>query len=185
MRSTDHLAGKTRTRSRAALLLPILPLAVLAFGAAGSRSALPQSDAQTAPLPSDYRQWQVVSVAHEAGDLNDIRVILANPIALAAFRSGKRPFPDGSMIARLAWTLVPSDRNNAIFGREQSFVAGAPTNVQIEVKNARMFAGTGGWGYAQFRNGRPDPKAQPSTTCFACHNKLPAADDRIFTAYAD
>jgi hypothetical protein len=33
------------------------------------------------------------------------------------------------MIARLAYKYVPPAQNNAIFGQQQSFVAGDPTNV--------------------------------------------------------
>lgn len=135
-------------------------------------------------LPTGYRQWQVASVAHEAGKLNDIRVILANDIAIRAFRSGRRPFPDGSTIVRVAWKLVPSARNNAIFGDAQSFVAGEPTNVQVEIKNSRKYAASGGWGYAQFENGKVNSDPTLIRTCFACHTRLPASDDFIFTSYS-
>lgn len=172
-------------RLAATLLILAFPVALFAIGKAEGQAPQPGPPEGALRLPPDYRQWQVVSVAHEAGDLNDIRVILANPVALRAYRAGRRPFPDGSMLARVAWKLVPSARNDAVFGRAQSFVPGAPTNVQLEVKDARAFAATGGWGYGQFKGGRPDPAAQTPATCFACHDKLPAADDRIFTAYAE
>jgi hypothetical protein len=45
---------------------------------------------------------EVVSVAHEAGDLNDFRAILGNDLAIKAFREEKLPFPDGTIIVRLA-----------------------------------------------------------------------------------
>ena len=135
-------------------------------------------------LPAGYRQWQVASVAHEAGSLDDIRVILGNDIAMKAFRSGHRPFPDGAVIARVAWKLVPSARNDAIFGKQQSFVAGEPTNVQIVAKDSRKYAATGGWGYGQFENGKVNRDAALIETCFSCHTKLPSAEDFIFTSYA-
>jgi hypothetical protein len=159
---------------------------LLTGGLSGERSRDPQEASPVfgVPLPPGYRGWQVVSAAHEAGSLNDIRVILGNDIAMKAFRTGHRPFPDGTMIARVAWTLVPSDRNNAIFGKPQSFVAGDPTNVQIERKNTRKYAATGGWGYGQFENGKANPDAALMRTCFACHTKLPASEDFIFTRYS-
>ena len=40
-------------------------------------------------IPAGYRDWKVVSVAHEAGDLNDIRAILGSEIAINAYREGK------------------------------------------------------------------------------------------------
>ena len=135
-------------------------------------------------LPARYRRWQVVSVAHEAGALNDIRVILGNDVAIKSLRGGRRIFPDGAKLARVAWKLVPSERNNAVFGRSQSFVAGDPTNVQIAVKDSRRYAATGGWGYGQFEQGKANPDAALMETCFGCHRKLPETDDFVFTRYS-
>jgi hypothetical protein len=66
----------------------------------------------------------LISVAHEEGNLNDLRAILGNDVAINAYREGKLPFPDGTIIARLAWSYVSSEENNKVFGRSQSFVAG-------------------------------------------------------------
>jgi hypothetical protein len=41
------------------------------------------------PLPG-YRDWRLISVAHEKGNLNDLRVILGNDVAIRAYREGKR-----------------------------------------------------------------------------------------------
>src|SRR5258706_12653262 len=71
-----------------------------------------------------YRDWKLISVAHEAGNLNDIRAILGNDIAIKAYREGKQSFPDGAVVARLAWNYVPSEENNKLFVPELSFVAG-------------------------------------------------------------
>jgi hypothetical protein len=79
-------------------------------------------------IPPGYRDWKLVSVAHEAGELNDIRAILGNDATIKSYREGKLPFPDGAIIARIAWDYVPSEENNKVFGYPQSFVAGsAPT----------------------------------------------------------
>ena len=106
-------------------------------------------------LPDGYRDWGLISVAHEEGNLNDLRAILGNDVAIEAYREGKLPFPDGTIIARVAWSYVPSEENNKVFGRRQSFVAGPPTNVQFMVKDSRKYASTGGWGFAQFNDGKP------------------------------
>jgi hypothetical protein len=146
-----------------------------------------RADGKTAPIfgikiPPGYRDWKLISVAHEAGNNNDIRAILGNDVAIKAYREGKLPFPDGAIIARLAWSYVASEENNKVFGREQSFVAGAPTNVQFMVKDSKKYAATGGWGFAQFKDGKPDEKALLNT-CFPCH--VPAkAQDMVFTHYA-
>jgi hypothetical protein len=135
-------------------------------------------------LPAGYRDWKFISVAHEAGNNNDIRVIVGNDIAVKAAREGTLPYPDGAIIARLAYAYVPSAQNNAAFGKEQSWVAGEPTNVQVEVKDASRYRETGGWGYGQFDNGVANTNAKTIGSCFACHAKLPAAADFIFTRYS-
>ncbi len=121
-------------------------------------------------------------MAHEAASLDDLRAILGNDIAVKAYRDGTLPFPDGAIVARLAWRHAPSEENNKVFGRQQSFVAGPPTNLQFMVKDAARYAATGGWGFAQFDNGKP--AGEPLlATCFPCH--VPAkARDFLFTRYA-
>jgi hypothetical protein len=147
-----------------------------------------QTDDDAAPIfgvkiPSGYRDWKLISVAHEEGDLNDLRAILGNEIAIKACREGTLPFPDGTIIARLAWNYEPSEENNKVFGRQQSFVAGAPQNgVQFMVKDSIKYASTGGWGFAQFNNGKPANETAHKT-CFACHEPA-RARDFVFTRYA-
>jgi Cytochrome P460 len=53
-------------------------------------------------IPPGYRDWRLISVAHEEGNLNDLRAVLGNDAAIKAYREGKLPFPDGTIIARLA-----------------------------------------------------------------------------------
>lgn len=134
-------------------------------------------------MPLGYREWELVGVAHEAGNLNDIRAILGNAVTMKAFRDGTRPFPDGTIIARLAWKDVPSDENNAVFGRFQSFIPGAPTNVQFMVKDTKKYASTGGWGFGQFEDGKPLRDEAVLKTCFPCHEPA-KAHDFVFTRYA-
>jgi hypothetical protein len=134
-------------------------------------------------IPPGYRDWKLISVAHEAGKFDDLRAILGNDIAVAVYRDGRLPFPDGAIITRLAWNYVSSPENNKVFGDPQSFVAGAPKEgVQFMVKDSRKYAATGGWGFAQFDNGKPAPGIAPSA-CYSCH--VPArARDFVFTRYA-
>ncbi|HZD30173.1 MAG TPA: cytochrome P460 family protein [Candidatus Angelobacter sp.] len=147
-------------------------------------------DDQTTPIfgikiPPGYRDWRLISVAHEEGKLNDIRAILGNDVAIKAYREGTLPFPDGTIIARLAWKDVPSEENDKVFGQKQSFVAGPQPDwyLQFMVKDSKKYAATEGWGYAQFdKDGKPvdDTKLKP---CAPCHE--PAKDhDFVFTRYA-
>jgi len=134
-------------------------------------------------IPAGYRDWKLISVAHEAGSLNDLRAILGNDIAVKAYREGKRPFPDGAIIARLAWSYVSSEENNEVFGREQSFIAGPPTNgIQFMIKDSQKYAATGGWGFAQFNGGTLISKAV-LRGCFPCH-QASESRDLVFTRYS-
>jgi hypothetical protein len=133
-------------------------------------------------IPVGYRDWKLISVAHEAGNNNDLRAVLGNDVAIKAYREGKLPFPDGAIIARLAWTYTVSEENNKVFGRAQSFVPGSATNVQFMVKDSRKYAATGGWGFAQFKDGKPADEALLKT-CFSCHEPVKARDF-VFTHYA-
>ncbi len=135
-------------------------------------------------LPDGYRDWRVITVAHEAGKNNDIRAVLGNDIAIKAFRDGTRPFPDGTIIARLAYVYESSAENDKVFPAPQSFVAGKPTNVQISIKDSKKYANTGGWGYGQFENGVANPSEPLIKTCFACHAKLDASKDFVFSHYS-
>jgi Cytochrome P460 len=146
-----------------------------------------RADAQTTPIfvttiPNGYRDWRLISIAHEEGNLNSLGAMLGNDVAIKAYRAGTIPFPDGSIIAALHYTHAPSEENNRVFGKAQSFVPGAPTNLQFMVKDSKKYAATGGWGFADFKDGKPGDKALHET-CFPCHS--PAKDrDYVFTRYA-
>jgi hypothetical protein len=133
-------------------------------------------------IPPGYRDWKLISVAHEEGDFNDLRAQLGNDVAIRAFREGMLPFPDGTIIAAIHWNYTVSEENNRVFGRPQSFVAGSAKNVQFMVKDSRRYAATGGWGFADFNDGKASDEAK-LRTCLPCHN-LAKAHDFVFTHYA-
>jgi hypothetical protein len=152
-------------------------------------SGFGRADGEAAPIfvtqiPPGYRDWRLVSVAHEEGSHNDIRAILGNDVAIKSYREGRIPFPEGTIIARIAWNYVPSAENNEVFGREQSFVAGSSTasHLQLMVKDSKKYAATGGWGFAQFdKDGKPADEAL-FKTCFPCHQAVKDRDF-VFTRY--
>jgi hypothetical protein len=169
--------------------IPFLLVALATLGAvvAFRAPASGQTDAGAAPsygvkIPPGYRDWRLISVAHEEGNLNSFAAVLGNDVAIKAYREGKLPFPDGAIIAALHYGHVPSEENNKVFGRPQSFVAGTPTNIQFMVKDSKKYAKTGGWAFTHFKDGKPGDEALMNT-CFPCHNQAKAGD-LIFTHYA-
>lgn len=127
-------------------------------------------------IPVDYRRWQMVAVSQEV-PFDEFRGILGNPAAIAAYRDGVLPFPDGAMLAKIAWKRVPSSEFDG------AFVPGAPTTVQIMVKDAKRYAATGGWGFGRFIGGKAVDEAQ-HRTCFACHVARVKDHDIVFTRFA-
>ena len=166
--------------------LPLVPLlaafAIALFPAsAESEEAAPAAGPAASPLfgvtiPEGYRGWQVVAPSHRT-DNNEVRVILGNDIAMKAFRGGTLPFPDGTILAKLAWERVESTEF------KNAFIPGKPKRVEFMVKDAKKYAETGGWGFGRFVNGKPADEAQHKT-CFPCHKANVKDHDFVFTRYA-
>jgi hypothetical protein len=183
------------------VLLALVGVAALTGGVATMAPLSGQSDGEAAPiygikLPQGYRDWRLISVKQltgrqlngAGGELKQLRAQLGNDLAIKAFRDGTLPFPDGSIIAALHWNEDSSDFDNLALasgfpglGLQSSF-AGSAVNVQFMVKDSKKFAATGGWGFADFTNGKPGNEALHAK-CFPCHE--PAKDrDYVFTRYA-
>jgi hypothetical protein len=59
---------------------------------------------------------------------------------------------------------------------------GRVENIQFMVKDSKKYAATGGWGFADFTDGKPADEAMHNT-CFPCHEPL-KAHNYVFTRYA-
>ena len=146
--------------------ITVCTLYVTKSTAQSTKEGQPQAESNASPIygitiPGGYREWHLISVNHLAGDkLKQVRAQLGNDIAIKAFREGKLPFPDGL----------------------QSSVAGSATNVQFMVKDSKKYAATAGWGFADFKDGKPGDEALHKT-CFPCHQPA-KAQDYVFTHYA-
>jgi hypothetical protein len=152
------------------------------IASASARSGAEASSSFVSKMPAGYRDWRLISVAHEEANLNSFAAVLGNDVAMKAFREGQRPFPDGTIIASLHYRFVPSEENDTAFGQAQSYVAGEPTNVQFMVRDSKTYAATGGWGFGHFGpDGTPAGDALLNT-CSPCHAK--AARDSVFTRYS-
>jgi hypothetical protein len=138
-------------------------------------------------IPDGYRDWKLIALNTLTTDkIDQLRAQLGNEIAIKAFKEGTIPFPDGAIIATLHWNRVRSEDNDKAFAGSfpgaQSFVIGSTANVQFMVKDSKRYAATGGWGFADFMDGKPGNEALHET-CFPCHQPL-KAQDYVFTRYA-
>jgi hypothetical protein len=135
---------------------------------------------------SDFRGYEDWSVVSSARTDEILKVIVANPKMINAFKSGVpvngQAFPEGSMIVKLQWKLKKST--------EAPFVVEVPdvfSQAFVMEKDAKRFSKSGGWGYAVFNyeaasdKFSADPKSL-SDCGFACHTPV-KAKDYIFHPY--
>ncbi len=128
-------------------------------------------------LPEGYRNWAVISASHRT-DKGEIRLILGNDIAIEAFKKGTLPFPDGTIIAKLAYKA----EKHAAW--ESALVPGKPMRQEFMVKDSKKYADTGGWGFGRFVDGKPVEDTKVYASCFPCHKARASSQDFVFTRFA-
>ncbi len=158
----------------AAVLTGAVLSAASPAGTSANRKAAP---VYGVTLPDGFRRWQLIAPAQETEPLNELRAIVGNEIATKAYASGTLPFPDGTVLVKLAWKHLRSPEF------EPAYVPGTATTVQVMVKDSKRYASTGGWGFGRFRNGEPADEAEHQT-CFACHETFVKDRDYVFTRWA-
>jgi len=152
-------------------------VAAAALGAEIGSDANNASPIYGVTIPEGYRQWELVAPALEDEPLNELRAVVGNSTAVEAYRAGTLPFPDGSVLVKLAWKRRQSPEFEPASG------PGAATTVQIMVKDSKKYATTGSWGFGRFIGGKPVDEAQHQT-CFACHEARVKGRDFVFTRFA-
>src|SRR5262245_17283723 len=69
-------------------------------------------------IPEGYRDWKLIAVSRlTAAKGSQLRGMLANDLAIQAYRNGKLPFPDGAIVAAIHWNEVPSEDNNNVLAK--------------------------------------------------------------------
>jgi len=98
---------------------------------------------------SDFRGYEDWSVVSSARTEEVLKVIVANPAMIKAFKAGVpgngQPFPQGSMIVKLQW--APKKSTEAPFKVD---VPDVFKQAFVMEKDSKRFPKTGGWGYAVF-----------------------------------
>jgi hypothetical protein len=154
-----------------------LVLSIVASHASAETPKSAPSPIYGVTIPDGYRKWEMIAPSIEAAPLDELRVILGNPKAIKAIESSTLPYPDGTILVKLAYKRKQSP------DFEPATVPGQPTTVQVMVKDSRRYASTGGWGFGRFVNGQPVDEAQHQT-CFACHAARVKDRDYVFTRFA-
>src|SRR4051812_16554312 len=168
----------------------MIAIATAAFAALGGM-AVYAGDKYALKTPSGiafsdfkgYEDWSVVSSARTDEVL---KVIVANPIMIQAYKAGipgnGQPFPEGSKIAKLQWKPKKST--------DAPFVVDVPdifTQAFVMEKDSKRFTKSGGGGYALFNYEAVSDKftadPSPSDCGNTCHVAMKAKSDYIFHPY--
>ena len=157
--------------------LSVVAVFTMAVGLATAGHPIPKPSPNGIKFPVGYQNWRVISVSHRV-DNNTLRVILGNDKAIAAARSGKtNPWPDGAILGKVVW--------------KQRLEAAWPTAIapdqfvhaEFMFKDAKKYAGTGGWGWARWLGQGQTPYGKDANfvqECMGCHTPV-KGNDWMFT----
>jgi hypothetical protein len=153
-------------RLSAAVLLALLPFAA--------------SAADDIKIPADYRNWFHVNTLVVGKEsplfevLGGMHVIHVNADGVAALKKGG-PYPDKAIFVDHVHESTLADG---------AYAEGPLKALTIMVKDSKMYASTGGWGYQAWAGGDPSKPivTDPTKQCFECHT--PKKDqDYVYSTY--
>lgn len=132
------------------------------------------------PYPEGYRNWAHVksalvgpqSAAFQS--FGGLHHIYANEKAMEGYRTGR--FPDGSV---LVVDLLEVQESAGVTAE------GSRRRIDVMMKDSRVFAETGGWGFEQFKGDSQTERlvdTQKAKACFACHAQQ-KDHDAVFSRY--
>ena len=135
--------------------------------------------ANPVPYPDGYRTWahvksSVIGPTHaNFATTGGFQHVYANPAAMTGYRT--RAFPDGAVIA-FEWLEMQE--------KQGAFSEGPRRQLDVMVKDAKLYASTGGWGFQRFaKDSRTELAATPTPQqCFTCHERL-RKDGLVLSTY--
>jgi hypothetical protein len=164
---------------RPVILSVLLTLMVIPVLTGPGRAASAPVAPNGIELISGYRTWEVIAPSYRE-DRNSIRVIFGNPIAVKAMKEGIRPFPDGTIMAKVAWNAAKHPKFPV------ATVPDAFGQVEFMIKDSTKYKETGGWGFARFVGTDLKPYGKDAgfvKECFGCHQPV-KGNDYVFTGFA-
>lgn len=119
-----------------------------------------------------FETWKPISFT-DRGDNNTFRFILGNDIAIKAAASGNiSPWPDGTRFAKIAWAQEK--------GPDGLIHPGKFIQVELMVKDTKLYKQTAGWGWGRWRGLDLKPYGKDVSfvgECTSCHLPVRGADD--------
>lgn len=163
------------------LLAALLAVTSLSAGTYDSTDVkVPKLKMKQNGLPFDliegYPDYKIVAT-HFRTDKNELRYILANPIAYNALNKGKLPLPEGSKIVKIGWDVEKMELFPA------ALEANKVQRVEYMYKDSKNFDQNGdNWGYARFvkKGNGYESWGGKTEECVACHS-VAQGNDYLFT----
>jgi hypothetical protein len=131
-------------------------------------------------FPEKVLDWRVIGVADILGGSPTIRVIVGNPTAVAAARSGRtNPWPDGSLISHYVWAAGENpDAPTAV-------VPGPFGAFTLMQRSSAAYGTDGNWAYGRWLGKDLAPlAADGDRACVNCHTDNVANRDMVFSEMA-
>jgi len=124
-----------------------------------------------------YKDYRIVA-SHFRKDKNEIRYILANPVAFNALRANKNIMPNGSKVVKIGWSV------NDMETFPSALEAKDIQRVEYMIKDSTKHKESDGWGYARFvkKDGQYKAWSGDTKSCVACHVGAKSTD-ALFTKY--
>jgi hypothetical protein len=164
--------------SRAVIYLSIIAIlfaAITGIAASSNTAVMPTLNGIT--IPDGYKDWRIIAASHRT-DNNTLRIILGNDKAVAAARNGDvKPWPDGSILAKLSWKDSTHEKWPA------ATIPGKFVQAEFMIKDSKRFAATGGWGFARWLGLEQQPYGKDANfvqECFGCHTPV-KDNDYVYT----
>jgi hypothetical protein len=127
------------------------------------------------PFDPTFESWKPISTT-DRGDNNTFRFILGNDVAVKAAQAGNvSPWPDGTRFAKIAWQQE--------LGPNGLVHPGKFVQVEVMLKDAKLYKNTEGWGWGRWRGMDLKPygkDAQFVNECTGCHKPL-RGNDYVYT----
>jgi cytochrome c553 len=148
---------------------------------------LPNLTKTNVPFPEDYRSTYTLYQTVNRPDINQVRYLYANPVAVKAAKEGK-PLPDGSVLVLEQFAAKMGADKKPITGANGFYEPDRFVNFAIMARNAGWgkdipeMLRNEDWNYAVYA---PDKKLRTTVNqaeCLACHKPL---DKKSFTFSID
>ncbi|HIQ27550.1 MAG TPA: cytochrome p460 [Sulfurovum sp.] len=147
----------------------------------GDTTKVPDLDMKNTKLSfkeiQGYQNYKIVA-SHFRKDKNEIRYILANPVAYNALKENKVIMPNGSKIVKIGWSV------NDMATFPSALEANKIQRVEYMIKDSKKHKESDGWGYARFIKKDSQYKAWTGDiqSCVSCH-AIVKSNDALFTKF--